>query len=434
VSRCRLACLKPLDVIVKPRLFLVDPYLRSGLGHTADLARLYLDLANADGFEPVIVLPAGSQMRDAFGDYRVDMLPPDPGQAISPPDNPHTSRHTDRLPLFLRTAIRRASALWFGDKAHEDFLIEQSTHLSEKVQDWFAAIDFQAGDHLFFPTLSWAEAIRVAEAFEAHLSRRPSVDVQCSLMLRFDPPRYSKGRQFMARKAPLSPQIHFVSDTRQLAEAYSTILTQKVSQILIPIEPTLATGKTSQTKKRPALIVFLGESRTEKRFDKLPEIIEAFRSLKTQEAVKFYVQYAPVASQDQAKLETVADRLRAMQGDDLVVVSGAHSTEEFITLLTHASVVLAPYRVTNYRRRSSGLVIGALAAGAVVVAEAGRSWLSGSMDKDEQTKRLSLFQGGSAKQIARALAKALRLKDEIHTGYQFPSQPKPWIVPPTKEL
>ncbi|WP_133245675.1 glycosyltransferase family 1 protein [Candidatus Phycosocius bacilliformis] len=423
---------------MKPRLFLVDPYLRSGLGHTADLARLYLDLAEGDGLAPVIVLPAGSQMRDAFGDYRVDMLAPDPGEAIRPPDHPNTSRHTDRLPHFLRTAIRRVSRHWFGDRAHENFLIEQSTQLSDKVQDWFATIDFHPRDHLFFPTLSWAEAMRVAEAFEAHLRRRPVVDVQCSLMLRFDPPRYSKGRRFMARKAPFSPQIHFVSDTRQLAEAYSTILNKKVSQILIPIEPTLVSGETSQAKRRPARIAFLGESRTEKRFDKLPEIIEAFRSLKTQEPVQFYVQHAPVASQDQAKLAKVADRLRAMQDDDLVVVSGTHSTEEFIALLKSASVVLAPYRVANYRRRSSGLVIGALAAGAVVVAEAGRSWLSSSIDKDEQTKRLSLFHGGSAKQIARAIAKALQLKDEIHTGYQFPPQPKPWpepgIMPPTSDL
>lgn len=161
----------------------------------------------------------------------------------------------------------------------------------------------------------------------------------------------------------LNNKIFLHAENQCLANHLSTTWNSKVHSLPLP-SPT--TSLPEREPHRPVNIVYLGPARTEKGFDLIPDIIRntvlLFRShgINIDSQISFTIQctaqiigYSPTILQTIEKLRTYPNKL-------VTLIEPVLSEEGYLNLLNSADIVLLPYRVEEYKYRSSGIVSEAL--------------------------------------------------------------------------
>jgi glycosyltransferase involved in cell wall biosynthesis len=225
-----------------------------------------------------------------------------------------------------------------------------------------------AGDAFFIPTIHAEELLSLAEALQKTSDPMPRI----MLVLRREPEEAAMMRLPQALSAiPMQyrAQFLFYADTPPLAEAYARQFGLNVEILPIPYDLALirksVVPNTSGKAKR---IVYLGNARQEKGFHLLPAMV-ADVSMRDP-AIAFHIQCS-MAKEDEID-PVIAGAIHMLKRYRNVALHEAPlSQEEYIDLLALSDIVLLPYDASKYKRRSSGILAQAQAAGKVAVVPKG---------------------------------------------------------------
>ena len=271
------------------------------------------------------------------------------------------------------------------------------------------------GDHVLLHTLGLVEL----QDLLAHLTGAPaSPDMpHYHLLLRFDPaqlpPRLPHCARYFARiraSSVLMRHLHFHSDTEPLAR-HHTLLTGMTFTV-VPIPLVHPPAVTSRDAGRPLRAAYLGDARIEKGFLRLPE---AARHLLPGHLATGRLELAIQANLNvpggEPGIAAARDELTGF-GPAVTLLREPLPPAEYRRLLDDSDIVLLPYSASRYRRRSSGILIEALAAGKVVVTTAG-SWLAEQATRQQaivadEGEPLGLAIGASVEHFAELSAAARR--------------------------
>lgn len=174
----------------------------------------------------------------------------------------------------------------------------------------------------------------------------------------------------------LAGRLHLYSDTRQLASQYNALIGEERVRVL-PIPHCLEElAPRPHEEGAPLRLTYLGNARSEKGFDLLPDLVKALKpDFLSTGRVQILAQSNIPVSLEEAAVARAAAELARYPRTQVQLIDRELSLPEFQELIFSADIVLLPYRGDLYRRRSSGILVQALAAGKPVVVPED-SWLS----------------------------------------------------------
>ena len=254
--------------------------------------------------------------------------------------------------------------------------------LGKSLAEWLEREQLRPEDHVFIHSLSNAEFLSLSRV----LTETRAV-ATFHVLLRRDAEEENAVTQAHGGVGPAllalvgSPEpgtrLRLYADTRQLAEQYDALGGSPRFGVL-PI-PHCLDEQSPPPDRGPGLplrLVYLGNARSEKGFDLLPGLLAGLKKdcFDTGRA-KLVAQANIPVSLEEADIARAVKRLSAYPGSQVELLERELSLEAFQDLLHSADVVLLPYRADLYRRRSSGILVQALAAGKPVVVPQD-SWLA----------------------------------------------------------
>jgi hypothetical protein len=378
------------------RLAIIEPHLRSVGGHCYDYVRVIAGEALSAGMAVEGVFHAAADADvSALGFPFLRVF-----HAATRVAETRTGLGRMAVALMGEAAANRLRRAVLGAPGtEEETALMRAAAFGDELAEAIAGIAWRSGDRAYFPTVFWPEAAIVARQAEAITRRGAAV----SVCLRFDPPQTDEAKAHLRHAAETNRAIDWCADTDELAASYGAILGANVRAVRVPIDlDGLATALSARAPPLPVTVAFIGESRREKGFHLLPDVIEAVRQQHGEEA-RFLVQVLGDTSADR-EIAAAARRLRAMAGVE--ILSGALDQRRFQGALAAAHVLLLPYQASAYQRRSSSLLVEGIAAGLALVTPAEPSWISRTLSREKATLNAFPFAGGAA-QCAEALSKAI---------------------------
>ena len=175
-------------------------------------------------------------------------------------------------------------------------------------------------------------------------------------------------------------KIRFYTDTEDLVKKYNALSSVKLGQVPIPFRQEKLVNQSSQDAKDFIHIVYLGDARSEKGYQHLPNLIDAlWQNYLQTDKVKFTIQSN--YNIDGGEVEILAAKLALSQYPEskIKLIDHPMSPDDYYQLLALADIVILPYNPQNYQR-TSGVLTEALAAGKPVVVPKG-SWLARQVDE-----------------------------------------------------
>ena len=231
-------------------------------------------------------------------------------------------------------------------------------------------------DHVFLPTahgrelvaVQWLmEAIGASNAPDFHLEFRHAMDMSgCFSDPNFVHPYTTQHRVFFdhSRRAVPAPKVRLYTDTQELTEEYEHFSGLDFSVLPIPFRASLI--KQPAEKKNGLCIAYFGDVRDEKGFFHIPAIVEDLLADYVEPGkVRFLVQASLTHPEWNPKSAAALERLQAYppRQVQLVGIDEPLSPEEYFRLVSEADLLLCPYSLHAYKRRSSGTLTEAIAAG-----------------------------------------------------------------------
>lgn len=294
-----------------------------------------------------------------------------------------TRRFLERLPVALRGPVAR-----LGSRVKRRLLPrlpERRTaprvpSFGVELRRVIAERALGRGDHVFAHTLASAELRSLIEAPEAagegpllHVVLRR--DAEEPVMR--DDPFGGIGAAFERLEAApaVAARLRFYTDTDALTAQYRA-LSRGTAVATLPIPVDAVETPNGPRAPGPLRIAYLGNARTEKGFQHLPDLAEAIRAKYLASGrARLLVQSNASFSLEDHLISAARRRLAALGEPFVTLFPHALDAAQFQQLLTDADLVVLPYDPQLYRRRSSGILIQALAAGRPVVVPSG-CWLS----------------------------------------------------------
>lgn len=361
------------------RFLILDQSLRDADGHHYEMSRHVALAAAALGLSPRVAahrdfdteLPFGDTPVDPwFTQTWVDAHQSKAAQAVR--------RAIETLPPILRKPALEAAAaarktLPRGDTA------TPPPFFGAEVAAYLRQHNAGPRDHAFIHTLAGGELWSLCEAIE-RLDNAPHTHV----VLRRDAtePVMNKGAPGglgglfarIAETPALQACLRLYTDTEALTAQHAALHPGVTVQTLpIPIPPIISEVADAPRKPGSLRLVYLGNARTEKGFHALPAAMAALATRDVPPA-RLIAQANSAVSLNEAAIEAARRALR--RAPDLVtLIETPLRSDAYDRLLAEADIVLLPYNPNDYRRRSSGILIQALAAGKPVVVP-DRSWLA----------------------------------------------------------
>lgn len=407
------------------RLVIIEPNLKTVGGHCYDYVRLISREAIAAGFAVHGAFHASASAEIAtlgFPYLRVFRRAPVAPQSRTGLGALATAVMGEPATQWLRRAVLGAPA------NEDDATLARAAPFADELADAIAAFAWTPTDRVYFPTLFWAEAAMVA------LESRAITDcgARVSVCLRFDPPESEDGRTRLRDAAALNAAIDWCADTDELAAAYADILERPVRVIRIPVDlERLQRDCALRPAPPPVRVAFIGESRSEKGFHLLPDLVADLRR-DMGDDVRFTIQVMPGEAGADAAVTKAIDRLRpSAAGVDLVY--GALDQDAFHDVLAASHLLLLPYAPKAYERRSSGLLVEGLAAGLAIVTPAADSWVTRTIARNGARDSAFTYDDGDAGlcgavlRAARAIAGGQVIAARAPSCATLPSAP--WTDP-----
>jgi glycosyltransferase involved in cell wall biosynthesis len=193
-----------------------------------------------------------------------------------------------------------------------------------------------------------------------------------------------KPQALTSLRGRLGRRFLFCTDSQALSEDYQTVYAGRIVTLPIPLSPELEGFTTGPLAERYGLaesrglrVGYLGDARTSKGFDLLPNLVE--RVLATDAPVRFVFQCArPGSGDDHAApppgLSALEDLVRRYPSA-VTLIPEKLSVPDYGVLVHHLDVIVLPYVSDSYREATSGIFAEALALGKPVVVPEG-TWMA----------------------------------------------------------
>lgn len=223
-------------------------------------------------------------------------------------------------------------------------------------------------DILFFSTIGLHEIHGLFKAVS-----KKHINPRILIMLRREPEEnyatYSDW-QYLASLAK-NLNVRFFSDTNGLAQDFSKLFGFNVEVFPIPF----GNIDVNASKKSPRKfsICYVGDARLEKQFIHFAELAEHIQSM----GLKIFCQMNQPGKEN-FEISVAVNRLSQILPIDHISTHSMDS-ESYNEVLANSDVVYLDYLAKNYRSRSSGVLVEALASGANVITSDG-SWMHREID------------------------------------------------------
>jgi hypothetical protein len=359
------------------RLLIVDQSLRDMAGHHYEYDVALFRAAAAAGVPALIgahtsvqPLPLlGKSVRGWFQRAWYDVQGDQPAAAARAAS---THRVSTRLGRWFRRAIGRKQPPELGG-------------IGAEVLELVRSERFGTGDHVLVHTFNIPELDSLIEMARSH-KRLPLIHI----VFRRDAeePAVAGGpnggirgslARLMSSKAAMAT-VRLYADTNDLARQYSDLVPGlAVGTLPIPHCLPSAVAKPSRGAE-PLRIVYLGDARDEKGFHLLPDVVDALADrLFPINRARFLIQGNVSIAGKTPAIAAARQRLAAYPSSQVELLLEQLEISAFHDLLQSADIVVLPYEPRAYARRSSGILVQALAAGRVVVVPA-QTWMATQVD------------------------------------------------------
>lgn len=296
---------------------------------------------------------------------------------------------------------RMASALlrrWFasatGTGLNDGFGAISSTGGPSFTTDLLEALDRQAvspDDLVLVPSIGLRELAQLtAFTVDADVSSLPALHVILRRDYREERWAFAHGHTIRSSLRVFKEyeeaggHVFFYTDTDRLTDQYNDLELVSFTTLPIPFRHALiADPSMDQPLSRRPVALYLGEGRLEKGFQHLPDIIASF-AVNDPTAPQFVIQISGDSGSQSKGISEALKRLESMPEDQVSLVQGEVSADDYYRLLAAADIVLIPYDGDTYRYRSSGIFTEAKAAGKVVIVPSG-TWMAEHMSADQGT-------------------------------------------------
>lgn len=291
-------------------------------------------------------------------------------------------------PSSLRRVTRRLFPRPSAPSPPDDLDRAGCGHERHFIDEWRKDLAFAltllrvtAADHVVFLTAHARElhaVRRVADALPAGVC--PRFHLEFRHALDFTEPDRRPLNPFTAthlalfdRYRPLGPhpRIRLYTDTAELSEVYAAV--SQLAHFTLPIP--FRNGKLPPHRRGdgPLRITVVGDPRDEKGFHHLPAVIDALAG----EPVRFVLQagVSDVANNPRSVAALADLRTRPRLDVELVGLTGPLTADDYFALVASADVLVFPFDPAAYRRRSSGTLTEAIAAGVPTVVP-DNTWLA----------------------------------------------------------
>ncbi|MDE3074595.1 MAG: glycosyltransferase, partial [Chloroflexota bacterium] len=340
----------------RPQLIVVDQTLTSYSGHNYEYDVSVAEAARDAGMEPMVL--ANLKM-------------------------PGTMKHPT---IEIRPCIDHWWT-WVADSNQEgNQLNVRHGHFGFQLLDVLSSLQLGPRDHVFVHTMDAADLEQLLEALvTADVEDTPVFH----LLLRRDAGELSVAwggkvglkaqlRRFF-RSGLWPDKVVFYTDTEELKAQYDS--QSPVSFVVAPIP--FRHEHLRERRRDPAAsihIVYLGQARTEKGFAELPAIIAGVYGeyVRTGKA-RFTIQSKFNIPGGEPGIPQVRQALAEYPGQQVTLLDDPLNVPEYYGLVNSADVILVPYLEQDYRARSSGVLVEALAAGKPVVTRRG-TWGARQLD------------------------------------------------------
>lgn len=343
------------------RLLVVDQSLKNFEGHHHDLTRAVIQAAAEQGWSPNLACHVDFPQDELAGASIIGRFSRNWNES-NRPWSLRLARHVlERLPDIV--SHRLLASIPARDSAPERPNLDFARRLQEILIEWNGS----ASDHVFIHTLGAAEFLGLAEALSTGYNIVPHLHVT----LRYN--GQATMRDAFAQLEAAQARISFWTDTEQLAEQYREIGCPKIG--ILPIPHGLPPSFTKRlTHSRPITLGYLGGARSDKGFHRLPAIIDALTPrIKSGEICFLIHTYFSFSRERGVMARALAHLQRAVDG--VTLLEKPLDTLAFQDALSRCDALILPYDMQTYQRRSSGLLIQAMAVGIPVFVPAD-TWLA----------------------------------------------------------
>ncbi len=370
----------------EPKLLIVDQSLRNCDGHYLEYDVSVAQAAAKLGSLPTIAANASFD-RSLLREFRVNCHFSKASDEVYRSGAENWARSLiSNLPTKMRTPA--ISAAYFARRAASGFLQASNSNSTETVfgRELSRLIEqehLSTNDHVLIHTLNFRELHSLVSELRSQ-TKLPIIHV----VLRRDPTEPSARKNSFSEIDRIFKKLHcnsslgcrmrFYADTESLSAVYNELTGGTVHVQCLPIPHCLPplTEFRLGTRVSPFVATYLGNARTEKGFHLLPNALEYLRlSHLASGRLRFVIQANGNLSLEEARIASARNRLATFGSDDVQLLLAPLSVVDFHQRIMEADLILLPYDVASYRRRSSGILVQALACGRPVVVPAG-TWLS----------------------------------------------------------
>ena len=351
---------------VKPRLLVADQSLRGFEGHHFDYGRSVIAAARHCGVIPLLACHTEFPHPELEGAPVVGRFATSWDGARRSSIQQWGLKILSRFPEHLRNALL------------DRLPASQKKATAPKADPQFAkellriSVEAKLGkaDHVFVHTLGEAQFLGLSSVLSnEQLCPSPT----WHLMLRYD--GSEAYREAFVRLARCQAPIRYWTDTPHLADQYLSLGCPSISVLPIPHGLDIIPERV-RPAHAPLTLSFLGGARADKGFHLLPELVASLAEdyLATGK-IRFLIQTTYGLSREAPLMWKTKQALKAFPQDWVELIESPPDQAEFNAALQATDLLLLPYDRQTYARRSSGLLIQALAAGIPTIVTDG-TWLA----------------------------------------------------------
>jgi hypothetical protein len=334
------------------RFFIIDPSLYDSGGHNLDYAKAVVTVLQNQGIEAIVL---ANKQFSAQSEFPI---------AVTPVFSQGLREPASITTRIMASAFHRARAAGRVAGLHIprfEPLAGRARRLAQELAQWACSISFQRDDKLFFPTITWRDAVAILEFYNT-LNTLPELHI----ILRFDPPEAADARmQLRDAACKTSARLTLWADTPELAAIYKEITGRSLRLVRMPFFQSSEPAKAGHP-----YLLYLGEARADKGFLCLPYLADQLcKHLPDKDLV---VQLLSDPNSNSAVTSAV-NSLTQLEHPQIKLLHGPLNSSTFDKLICGAGAVLCLHDPETYRYRSAGIVTQAIAAGVPVIMRRGNS-------------------------------------------------------------
>ena len=403
----------------KARLLIVDQSLRDMVGHHFEYDLAVGDSAAGHGLSAAVLAHASFKDLALFGDIPVTPWFTQTYYGVDRSRSVQLARRLlQGLPISLRAPLIRVAAPVLGRMRARAGATPQAKAaplpvFGAELGRYLDAQRFGSQDHVLIHTVNMSELHSALAAF-ADAEGGPMLHVV--LRRDADEPGIRSGPwggapgafQRLAAAPALARRVAFYTDSAGLARQYHEMAPDLLFRVLpvpYPVPAELPVGRSRQDG--PLRLTYVGDARVEKGYDRLPQLMsELGETLIDGRTARLVAQSNAAMSLEDDVIARARGTLKRYPAAQVELLTHVLAVDEFNTLLSDADIVILPYDAQNYRNRSSGILVQAIAAGKPVVIPSG-TWLSDTAPAGASV------QFDTPEQLGQAVASAIRSFDAL---------------------